>query len=77
MVEKFQVLFLLGITNVLCLLLISLSCRCMGMHKLTNHLFKYDWYKKFYSYHCYYWYALYISVISHAILAFAIFRWPF
>jgi len=49
----------------------------MGMHDFTNKLFKYKWFQKFYSYHCYYWYALFISVALHVILAFSLFGWPF
>ena len=72
-----KILMILGISNFLFLLLISSSCRCMGFHALTNKLFQYNWYKKFYSYHCYYWYGLWLSVTLHAVIALSLFGWPF
>jgi len=72
-----KTVFILGTTNVLSILLISFTCRCMGFHKLTNRLFKYKWYQKLYSLHCYYWWALFASVIIHATLAVITFGNPF
>ena len=71
------VLQVAGIANVLFLLLISLSCRCMGMHNLTKGLFSNEWYMKFYNMHCYFWYLLYASVFIHAAIAIYLFGVPF
>jgi hypothetical protein len=32
---------------------------------------------KFYSYHCYFWWGFFISVIVHTVLAFYLYRFPF
>ena len=77
MADMIQIIFLLGLTNLLFLILVALSCRCMGIHKLTNKLFKYPLFQRFYSYHCYYWYGFFISVFLHTVLAFYLFGWPF
>ncbi|HLC99020.1 MAG TPA: hypothetical protein VJC00_03375 [Candidatus Nanoarchaeia archaeon] len=72
-----QILFTLGITNVIFLLLVASSCRCMGMHNLTRRFMNYSWYLKFYNKHCYYWYGFFISVLLHATLAIYLFGIPF
>ena len=70
-----RLVFVLGITNLIGLLLVLLSCRCM-MATFVNKLWKYDWYKRFYAHHCYYWWFFILSVLAHAILAFYIFGNP-
>ena len=73
-----QLVFTLGITNVIFFLLILLSCRCMGILKLTNKLFEYKWYReKFYKLHCYFWWGFILSVILHTVFAFLVFGSPF
>ena len=37
--------------------------------KFVNKMWQYEWYKKFYNWHCYYWWIFIISVILHATLA--------
>jgi hypothetical protein len=75
MVSAIQILFIAGITNIIFLLLVLFSCRCIlgRWSKLGNN----DRYLKFYKYHCYYWYGFIISVLIHTILAFYLFGWPF
>ena len=72
-----QIQFIAGITNLIFFLLIAFSCRCLGMHKLTKNLFQNETYMKFYKYHCYFWYALFISILVHVTLAFYLFGIPF
>ncbi|MBT4936146.1 hypothetical protein HOL21_00715 [Candidatus Woesearchaeota archaeon] len=73
----FTILFIAGITNILFLLLVFFSCRCMGGSKITQRLFSKEWYTRFYAKHCYFWYGFFISVLTHTILAFYLFGWPF
>lgn len=61
--------FILGITNIIGISLVFLSCRCLMGKNLSKFLFKYDWYKKFYGYHCYYWWFFIISVLLHSLIA--------
>lgn len=72
-----QIIFLAGIANVLFLILIFFSCRCLAGPKITTWLFKYDWFKKVYKYHCYYWWGFLVSILIHTFMAFYIFGWPF
>ncbi|MAG47109.1 hypothetical protein CL617_00765 [archaeon] len=72
-----KLVFILGITNIIALFLVLLSCRCMGSVKIINYFWKYEWFKKFYSLHCYYWWLFVISVLLHAVFAFIVFGNPF
>jgi hypothetical protein len=64
------IIFVAGILNLVFLLMVYFSCRCIMPIKMFNKLSKKDWFKKFYRYHCYYWWAFFISVIVHTVLAF-------
>ena len=70
-----KILFVAGITNIIFLLLVLFSCRCMG-NPITKRLFGNKAYQKFYSKHCYYWWGFIISVIIHTALAFYLFGFP-
>jgi len=72
-----KVQFILGILNIIFLLLVSSSCRCMGMHKFTKKLFNSERYIQFYNLHCYFWYGFFVSVVLHAILGIYLFGIPF
>lgn len=72
-----KVLFFAGITNILFIVLVFLSCRCLSGSKIYNWLYKYNWYKKFYVKHCYVWWAFFISVLIHTFLAFYLFGFNF
>ena len=68
--------YLLGYANIIGLLLVLFSCRCiMGINpkKLAASKF----YLVFYKYHSYYWWFFIISVALHAILAITAFGNPF
>jgi hypothetical protein len=71
-----QILFIAGITNIIFLLFVLFSCRCMGIWKFGKNWFNNKKFQKFYSFHCYYWYGFIISVLIHTILAFYLFGWP-
>lgn len=70
-------LFLFGITNLIFLLLVFFSCRCLAGARLTMRLFQYPWYQKFYAKHCFFWWGFFISVTAHTTLALYLFGWPF
>lgn len=63
-----NIIQIFGITNVIFLFLVLLSCRCMGSWGLVK--FQNEKYMKFYNLHCYFWYGLIISVVAHAVFAF-------
>jgi hypothetical protein len=71
-----KLVYILGITNLIGLALVLLSCRCtLGLNsdKFSNSKF----YMAIYKYHCYYWWLFIASVIAHAIIAFISFGNPF
>ncbi|MDO8740749.1 MAG: hypothetical protein Q7J54_04240 [Candidatus Woesearchaeota archaeon] len=71
-----KIVYVLGWTNILSLVLILLSCRCiLGLKPSSFSSSKL--YMRFYKYHCYYWWLLIASVLLHAIMAFIIFGNPF
>lgn len=72
-----RLVFILGIINVIAILLVFFSCRCLMGKKLGNWLWQFEWYKKFYGTHCIYWWIFIVSVLVHAILAFIVFGNPF
>jgi len=72
-----RIVFILGVTNIISILLVRFTCRCIGSNKLTLGLFKYKWYQKIYSYHCLYWWIFIVSVIIHATFAIMLIGVPF
>jgi hypothetical protein len=72
-----QIIFILGIFNLVAAVLIFFSCRCLPGSRWAGGLMKYSAYKRFYKYHCYIWWVLLVSVVIHAGLAFAFFGSPF
>jgi len=68
--------YILGLANILGLLLVLFSCRCI-MNIKPERLSKSKLYTNFYKYHCYYWWFFIISVLLHAILAITAFGNPF
>ena len=68
--------YLLGYANIIGLLLVLFSCRCIiGINPKA--LTKTKFYLAFYKYHSYYWWFFIISVALHAILAITAFGNPF
>jgi len=56
-------MFIAGITNLIFLLLVLVSCRCVGIWKFSTNWLNSEKYQKFYKYHCLYWYGFIISVL--------------
>jgi len=53
--------FVLGLTNLTALFLILSICCCVpGVWRLTR-LMNFPWYRRFFTFHCYFWHALGIS----------------
>jgi len=72
-----RLIFILGIVNMIAVILIFFSCRCVSSGSLLRKLMKYPAYQRFFKYHCYIWWVLWLSVIIHAILAIGFFGVPF
>jgi len=72
-----KIVFLLGMANILGILLIFFSCRCLIGNAFVQRMYQKDWYRKFYNAHCYYWWFFFISVVLHTVFAFLIFGNPF
>ncbi len=71
-----KIVYVLGISNIVFGLLILFTCRCM-LGLVVRKLMKYEWYRKFYRLHCYFWWLFILSVFLHAIFAFMVFGNPF
>lgn len=72
-----RLVFILGITNLISLALVVLSCRCMLNHYFSKKLWASPLYQKFYSYHCWYWRIFFASILLHITLALIVYGIPF
>ncbi len=72
-----RITFALGIANLVGLLLVFFSCRCLMGTNLAQKLYQHNWYKKFYSNHCRYWWFFFLTVLLHTLFAFYAFGNPF
>ncbi len=72
-----KLIYILGLSNIIGLLLVFFSCRCLVGINFVKKMWKYRWYQKFYNYHCYYWWFFFISVLMHTLIAFLVFGIPF
>ena len=74
---ELNLLLVLGLTNLITITLVWLSCRCRLGNGLFNRLMERGFYKKFYNLgHCYYWWLFIASVLLHATLAIDLFLIP-
>ena len=69
-----QIIMISGILNIVFLVLVLVSCRCIGFWRISKGLMKYKWFQKIFKYHCWYWYGFIISVLVHTVSAFILFR---
>ena len=72
-----KIVYILGITNIVSIILVFFSCRCLLGWKLTARLARFPWFQKFYRYHCWYWWLFIVSVFAHSVIALLIFGNPF
>ncbi|HIG98428.1 TPA: hypothetical protein HA231_03320 [Candidatus Woesearchaeota archaeon] len=71
-----RIAFVLGIVNIVGLMLVLFSCRCiLGWRPQV--LQRQKWFMVFYRNHCWYWRLFLLSVFLHAMLAFVGFGNPF
>jgi hypothetical protein len=68
-----KAIFILGYINIISVLLIFFSCRCLAGPKITKKLWQYPWYQAFNRKHCYFWWIFFVSVILHTIIAWILF----
>jgi hypothetical protein len=72
-----RVVFITGLINIIAVLLILFSCRCVNMWKITSGLSKYPRFKRFFKWHCYWWYVFLPSVVIHIVFAWLLLGIPF
>ncbi len=68
-VVMLRVVFVTAMINIVTILLILFSCRCINTWKITSGLMKMAWFKRFFKWHCYVWYVFLPSIIIHVIFA--------
>lgn len=73
----FQIMFLSGIFGLMFFVLIFCTCVCLGGKRLVQKLATKSWYQKLRSFHCWFWWGLFVSMLVHIALAFYLFGWPF
>ncbi len=72
-----KAIYILGILNIVGLLLVFFSCRCLPGMRWLKPLWGAAWYRAFYRRHCWYWYFFFVSVFLHAVLAMYLYGNPF
>jgi len=72
-----RVIFALGLVNLLTLLALFFSCRCMGALGLYSKISRFRAYGTLYRFHCYYWIILGLSVAAHLGIAISVLGIPF
>jgi cytochrome b561 len=68
-VQASQIIFVLGIINLLTGLTLVSSCRWFPLARITSKIAKNQTYKSFFKYHSYIWWIFWTSVIIHVIFA--------
>jgi hypothetical protein len=72
-----RLVFAFGVVNFLTLAALFLSCRCMGTREPFSRLFRFKAFAKFYRFHCYFWAILWVSVVTHLVIAIRLLGIPF
>lgn len=72
-----QIIFILGVINLIMAILIIFTCRCIPMWKLTKSIVKFKSYQVLIKYHCYFWYIFWPSVVLHIIFTLSRLGIPF
>ncbi|GBD33810.1 hypothetical protein HRbin34_00104 [bacterium HR34] len=70
----YDLVFIMAVVNVIMVLLLALSCRCIVGKKIYELLKKISFYNKIYQYHCLYWKIFFISVMIHGFIAIILYR---
>lgn len=69
--------FIFGLINIIGLLLVFFSCRCLVGVGFLKRMLQHGWYRRFYNLHCYYWWLFIVSVALHTAIMLAIYGVPF
>jgi hypothetical protein len=72
-----RIIFITAMINIITILMILLSCRCINTWKITKWINKYAWFKRYFKWHCYIWYILLPSLLIHIIFAIRLLGVPF
>lgn len=72
-----RLVFMLGFVNFVALSAIFLSCRCVGTRNPFSKLLRSRVFARFYGFHCYFWVILWLSVITHMVIAIWVLGVPF
>jgi len=72
-----RLVFSLGVMNLILVVLLFSTCRCLATSRIGVGLMKRNWYQHYYKYHCYLWWVLATSVIVHAVFAVGLMGIPF
>ena len=72
-----RTIYILGIVNLVTGLMVFFTCRCLPGSRIGHSWMQHAQYKRFYKYHCYYWWAFWTSVIVHAIFGLGLLGNPF
>ena len=72
-----KLIFVLGLTNLAVFFLILLMCRCVPRPWRLRRLMGLPFYRRLFACHCYFWYALGLSLGAHVYIAWTTYGWPF
>jgi len=72
-----KLISILGIINLVTAVLVLPTCRCVPGLRITGNPMQYVAYRRFFKYHCYYWWVFWLSVVVHAIFAIGFMGLPF
>ena len=72
-----QLIFVMGIINLVSGLFVLVTCRCIPGLKITGNLMQNVVYRTIFKYHCLVWWVFWISVVVHAVFALGFIGIPF
>ncbi|OHA53075.1 MAG: hypothetical protein A2991_00935 [Candidatus Terrybacteria bacterium RIFCSPLOWO2_01_FULL_58_14] len=72
-----KLVYLLGISNLLGLGIVFITCRCFPGMRWLKPFWGAKWYQKLYRTHCWWWYFFLLSVLLHAVFAIVLYGNPF
>ena len=72
-----QLIFVMGIINLVSGLFVLITCRCIPGMKIAGNLMQNVIYRKVFKYHCIVWWVFWISVVVHAVFALGFIGVPF
>jgi hypothetical protein len=76
-ITTLRIVLILGVFQGIVALAIFLSCRCFNGFKPVARVTKSPAFRKFFKYHCYFWWLFLVSVAVHVFLAISLTGNPF